>query len=67
MATIQNPVELTLYLVGSDEDNALENLVFDSFESAESFALDQDEFVNIYSVSAYVDPSTIEKEEWPIQ
>lgn len=52
-----NLIELTLYLVGNTEADALEGMPFDSIESADSYA--NDEGGEIYEVSAWIDPTTI--------
>lgn len=54
-----NDMNITLYLVGEDEDEAQQNLLFDSQESAEDYAHDYPGS-NVYSVSAVVDFTTIE-------
>ena len=56
------PHTVTVYYVsGSDDpDEILEGLPFDSIESAESYA--QDEGGDIYSFTATIDPTTMEKE-----
>lgn len=54
-----NLIDLTLYVVGTDEDDALGNIPFDSEESALSYANDNPD-TTIYSVTAYIDPATIE-------
>lgn len=51
---------ITLYLVGTDEEDAKGNLLFDSMESAESCAQDNGG-LNVYTVTAHVDLSTIER------
>lgn len=52
-----NLTQLTLYLVGNNEWEALRGMPFDSIESADSYA--NDEGGNIYEVTAWVDPTTI--------
>lgn len=59
---IQNPIEITLYLVGKDRADAANSLPFDSAESAESYQRDN-LGTKLYSVDAYIDPSTIEEIE----
>lgn len=61
MTTIQNPIELTLYLVGYSKEDALGGMPFDSPDSAESYISDQGG--KLYSVTAYIDPSTIETQD----
>lgn len=58
-----NEIEVTLYLVGEDKDDAMSTFPFDSFESAEGFWMDQEDNSNlrIYSVSAILDLSTLEE------
>lgn len=53
-----NTVDITLYLVGTDEDDAQQNLPFDSEESAQSFA-DDNEGTVVYAVSATIDLGSI--------
>lgn len=54
-------MEITLYLVGSDADNAQENFPFDSYESAQSYADDgEEDHLMVFTVSATIDFSTIE-------
>lgn len=53
-------MEITLYLVGTDADDAQENFPFDSAESAESYAQDNPD-TYVYTVTATIDFSTIEK------
>lgn len=55
-------MELTIYLVGTDVDDACETFPFDSYESARSFA-DDNPGSNIYTVQANVDFTTIELHE----
>lgn len=54
------PMSITVYYVGEDESAALEGLPFDSFESAESYQRDTGE-AHVFSVTATIDPSTIER------
>lgn len=53
-----NTIDVTLYLVGEDEDAAQENLPFDSEESAESFAADN-EGTRVFAVDAVIDLNSI--------
>lgn len=60
-------IELTLYLVGSDEDTARETFPFTDYTSAEGYAIDEYGAaaleageVTIYTVTATVDFTTIE-------
>lgn len=52
-------MEITLYLVGTDADDACTNFPFDSFESAESYQADNPD-TEIYSVQAFIDFTTVE-------
>lgn len=61
MPVINNAIELTLYLVGIDEEAALGNMPFDSPESAESYARDNGG-LTVFTVTAYIDPATIDAE-----
>ena len=54
-------MDITLYLVGTDSDDAQSNFPFDSFESAESYQQDNPG-TKIYSVTARIDFSTMEEE-----
>ncbi len=54
-------IDLTIYLVGRDKTEALGRMPFDSEESARSYADDNGEDEKVYSVTAYIDPSTIEE------
>ena len=56
-------MEITLYLVGKDKNEAQETWPFDSYESAESYRDDQEDGEFIWTVTAVVDFSTIEKVE----
>lgn len=51
--------EITIYYVGETADQAILGLPFDSFESAESFQLDNPGTL-IYTAIALVDFSTVE-------
>lgn len=54
-------VALTMYLVGMDKDEAQENFPFSEHDDAEDY--NRAEYggkANIYSVTAYLDFSTIE-------
>ncbi len=51
--------EITIYYVGETADQAILGLPFDSFESAESFQLDNPGTL-IYTATALVDFSTVE-------
>ena len=53
-------MEITLYLVGTDADDAQQNLPFDSAESAEDFMADNPG-TKLYAVTATIDFSTIEE------
>jgi hypothetical protein len=53
-------MEITLYLVGVDEEDAITNLLFDSYETAEDFANDNPG-TNIYTVDGTVDYTTIQR------
>jgi nitrous oxide reductase accessory protein NosL len=53
-------MEITLYLVGMNEEGAISGLPFDSIESAQSYA--DDEGGNVYSVLAVIDFGTIRLE-----
>ena len=55
-------MEITIYLVGYNEDDAKENWPFDSFDSAYSYAIDQSPEMNIYSVNAKILFDTLELE-----
>jgi hypothetical protein len=51
--------EITIFYVGNTADEAILGLPFDSYESAESFQLDNPGML-IYSATAVVDFSTVE-------
>lgn len=53
-------MEITLYLVGVDEDDAMETFPFDSQESAEDYSKDNPG-TTVFSVTARIDFSTIEE------
>lgn len=53
-------MDITLYLVGTDEDNARETFPFDSYESAQSYS-DDNEGTEVFIVNATIDFSTIER------
>jgi hypothetical protein len=55
-------MDITLYLVGTDEDDAQQNFPFDSAESAQSYA-DDNPGTLVFSVTAFIDFSTIEPVE----
>lgn len=52
-------MDITLYLVGTDEDDAMSNAPFDSLESAQSNA--EDTGGNVYTVTAFIDFTTLQK------
>lgn len=59
-----NTIDITLYLVGADEDEAMEGLPFDSQESAEVYAgmeagIDWRNELQIYTVQATIDFDTM--------
>ena len=56
-----NLIHLTVYLVGTDEHDALANMPFDSPDSAEKYQSDNPG-TRVFSVTASIDPSTIEEE-----
>jgi len=61
---LNNYVDITLYLVGADEDDARSGMVFDSEESAESYRRDEyGDDGKIYYVTAYIDFDTMRGEE----
>jgi hypothetical protein len=53
-------MDITLYLVGTDEEDALNRMPFDSVESASSYA-DDNPGTHIYSVYALVYEESIEE------
>lgn len=56
-------MEINLYLVGVDVDDACATFPFDSFESAESYAKDNPGTC-IYSVGAFIDFDSIRKVDY---
>ncbi len=52
-------LEITLYMVGIDEEDARSTFVFDSFESANSYVQDNPG-TKIYTVEATIDFETME-------
>jgi hypothetical protein len=56
-------MEVTVYLVGTDADDAQTNFPFDSEESASSYA-DDNGGLDVFTCTAYLDFSTIEKVEY---
>ena len=58
---LTNPIELTIWLVGADEDDALGSMPFDSPDSATSFMADNPG-MKMYSATAYIDPTSIQEE-----
>ena len=52
-------IELTLYLVGVDADDAQQNMPFDSYESAQSYSYDNPG-TTIFTVQAKIDLTTVE-------
>lgn len=59
---MSNKVEITVYLVGTDEDDAQGGWPFDSYRSAREFQLDNPG-TKIWSVGATIDFDTMELEE----
>lgn len=57
-----NDLPITLYFVGEDQDEAQENMPFDSYESADSYRKDQGGVngLRIYSASCLIDFTTME-------
>jgi hypothetical protein len=55
-------MEVTIYLAGEDETMAISGMPFDSYESAKSYA-DDNEGLNVYSVTAKIDFATIQEVE----
>jgi hypothetical protein len=53
-------MDITLYFVGTDDEDAREGIPFDSQESAESFQADNP-WAKIYSVTATVNFDTIKE------
>lgn len=53
-------IDLTIYLVGVNEEDALGSMPFDSAESAADYANDNPG-TKVFSVNAYIDPTTIEE------
>lgn len=61
-----NTIDLTLYLVGWDEDEAQGSMPFDSFESAASYRDDNRDdsgSMNIYSVTSTINFDTMQLDE----
>lgn len=54
-------IDLTLWLVGTDKEDASERFPFDSYESAKSYADDNDG-MKIWAATARLDFSTMELE-----
>lgn len=54
---------ITLYFVGETQEEARSGLVFESYESADSYRLDQGaeaaEYLHVYSVSQQIDLSNL--------
>lgn len=55
-----NDLDITLYFVGHNEDEAQESMPFDSWESADSYRLNENPTANIYSASGLIDFTTME-------
>ena len=53
-------MEITLYLVGEDADDACGNFPFGEFKDAEAYRDDEIPNGEIYSVTADIDFSTVE-------
>ena len=56
-----NLIELTVYLVGADEEEARKVWPFDSWESARDFARDVGRDQKVYAASAWYDPFDLEE------
>lgn len=56
-----NDLQITLYFVGTDEDDAQQNMPFDSLESAFSYQQDNPG-TKIYSARGLIDFTTMEEE-----
>jgi len=55
-------MDIELFLVGSDEDEAMSNEPFISLKDASNYAAQcEHDFVNIYKVSAFIDFTDIEE------
>lgn len=50
-------MDITIYFVGTDEDDAKANLIFDSYDSAQDYQSDNPG-TEIFSASATIDLST---------
>jgi hypothetical protein len=57
-----NDLDITLYFVGQDEGEAQEGMPFDSWDSANSYRLDQGDGYKVFSASGLIDFTTMEEE-----
>jgi hypothetical protein len=60
-----NDLDITLYFVGEDEDEAQTNMPFDSYESADSYVKDhgRNSGLKIYEAKGVIDFTTMEESQ----
>jgi hypothetical protein len=55
-------MDVTIYLVGVDAEDALTSFYFDSYESALSASLDQPQ-TKVFEIDGWIDPVSIRESE----